>query len=186
MAHGPCAATLTSISRSRKENEVLALGYIMNINLITNVLESGDKAAIRALFEDDSTVFWVDWKEGEGDIVRYCEAVLKTGSLTAEWVRADTPRGRDLYISYDGRRIRAPLINGYEDRHIALCALNQALAPEYELRFCIDSNGSDTLAFVPLSAATWTELEQRYGAAVSRHFYRLTERPNLFTDALPF
>ena len=158
----------------------------MNIDLITAVLESPSKDRIRALFDDDTTVFWVDWREGEGDIVRYCEAVLQTGSLSAEQVRAATPRGSDLFISYNGKRIRAPLINGPEDRHIALCALNQVLAPDYEVRFCIPSNGSDTLAFVPLSSAKWAELEQRCGAAVSRHFYRFAERPNLFTDPLPF
>ncbi len=130
--------------------------------------------------------FWVDWREDEGDIVKYCEAVLQTGSLAAEWVRAATPRGSDLFISYIGRRIRAPLTNGHEDRHIALYALNQALAPDYEVRFCIDSHGSDTLAFLPLPSARWAELEDRYGAAVSSRFYRLAERPNLFTDSLPF
>jgi hypothetical protein len=158
----------------------------MNINLITVVLESGSKVTIRALFDDATTVFWVDWREGEGDIVRYCEAVLQTGSLTAEQVRSATPRGSDLFISCGGRRARAPLINGPEDRHIALCALNQVLTPDYEIRFCIDSNGSDTLAFLPLPSAQWAELEQRYGAAVGRRFYRITERPNLFTDSLPF
>ena len=141
---------------------------------------------MRTLFDDDSTIFWVDWREDEADIVGYCERVLGTGSLTAEWVRAATPRGSDLFISYSGRRIRVPLINGYEDRHIALCALNQVLAPDYAVRFCIDSNGSDNLAFLPLPSARWAELEDRYRAAVSTHFYRLAERPNVFTDSLPF
>ena len=149
-------------------------------------MESASKETIRALFDDDATVFWVDWRESESDIVRYCESVLQTGSLTAEWVRNDTPRGSDLFITYGGKRVRAPLINGPEDRHIALCALNQALAPDHEIRFCIDSNGSDTLAFLPLPSARWAELEHCYGTAVSRHFYRFTERPNLFTDSLSF
>jgi hypothetical protein len=158
----------------------------MNIDLITAVLEFASKERIRALLDDDTTVFWVDWREGEGDIIRYCEAVLQTGSLTAEQVRAATPRGSDLFISFNGKRIRAPLLNGPEDRHIALCALNQVLAPDYEIRFCIHSNGSDTLAFLPLPSTKWAELEQRYGGAVSQHFYRFAERPNLFTDSLPF
>ena|SRR5437870_237142 len=158
----------------------------MNFSVITAALESPSKETIRALFDDDDTIFWVDWREDEADIVSYCETVLRTGSLTAEWARAATSRGSALFISYSGRRIRAPLRNGYEDRHIALCALNQVLAPDYEVRFCIDSNGSDTLAFLPLPSARWAELEQRYGPAVSRHFYRLAEHPNIFTDPLPF
>ena len=158
----------------------------MNLKLVTAVLESGSKEAIRAMFDDETTIFWVDWREFEGDIVRYCEAVINTGSLTYEWTKAAEAGARDLYISYGGKRVRAPLLNNSGDRHIALCVLNQVLAPDYEIRFCIDSNGSDTLAFLPLPPVKWTELEQRYGAGVSRHFYRFTERPNLFTDPLPF
>jgi len=109
----------------------------MNIDLITALLESASKETIRALFDDDATVFWVDWREGEGDIVRYCEAVLLTGSLTAEQVRAATPRGSDLFISYGGNRVRAPLINGPEDRHIALCALNQASPLQFGAPFVV-------------------------------------------------
>ena len=157
----------------------------MSSHLVTAVLESSAEAAIRALLENDGTVFWVDWREDEADIVRYCEGVLQTGNLTAEWVRAATPQSSDLLISFNGRRLRAPLTNGHEDRHIALCTLNQVLAPDYEVRLCIDSNGSDTLAFLPLPTERWSELEQRYGVAVSRHFYRLTERPNVFTDPFP-
>src|SRR5690348_17546844 len=101
----------------------------MHIELLTAVLESADKETIHALLEDAATVFWVDHHEDDCSIIEYCEAVLQTGSLTAEWVRTATPRGGDLIISYRERRIRAPLKNGQEDRHITLCALNQALAP---------------------------------------------------------
>ena len=158
----------------------------MDLNLVTAVLESGSKEALRALFEDDTTIFWVDWREFEGDIVKYCEAVLLTGSLAYEWTKTGVAETRDLYISYGEKRIRAPLLNNPGDRHIALCVLNQALSPDYEIRFCIESNGSDTLAFLPLPCAKWAELEQRYGPAVSRHFYRYTDSPNLFTDPLTF
>ena len=54
------------------------------------------------------------------------------------------------------------------------------------MRFCIDSYGSDTLAFLPLAANTWAELEERYGDLVSDLFYKIAPRPNLFTEALDF
>lgn len=47
-----------------------------------------------------------------------------------------------------------------DDRHITICLLNEALAPDYEVRFCIDSNGSDKLAFLPLPTSTWQEMEK--------------------------
>jgi hypothetical protein len=74
---------------------------------------------------------------------------------------------------------------GPEDRHITLCSLNEALKPDYEVRFCIDSNGSDTLSFLPLPTSTWKDLEANYGEAVGQRFYQLKDRPNLFTDPFP-
>ncbi len=91
-----------------------------------------------------------------------------------------------MYLRYGDRRERVPLSYSGGDRHITLCALNRVLAPDYEVWFCIDSNGSDTLAFLPLACKLWAEFEQRYGEAVGRRFYRFTDRPNLFTDPLPF
>jgi hypothetical protein len=125
----------------------------------------------------------VDWREMDDAIVEYCESVLDTDSLSAEVVEIDADPGYEIYISYQGRRTKVPLIIGPEDRHITLHTLNQVLAPDYEVRVCVDSNGSDTLAFLPLSAADWAALESKYGQRVAKHFRKIEKAPNLFTDA---
>jgi len=158
----------------------------MNLDLITAVLGSSTRENIDALLDDNSTVFWVDWREDETDIVSYCESVLETGNLEAEWEDVNTPRGVDLVIHYKGKTARPKLVEDAADRHLALCALNEILAPEFEIRFCIDSKGGDTLAFLALPASLWRDLEEGYGDAVPRHFYRFSEKPNLFTDELSF
>jgi hypothetical protein len=81
-----------------------------------------------------------------------------------------------------GKRIKAPLAVGTESRHITLRTLNQAIAPDFEVRVCIDSNGSDTLAFLPMSSADWATVESQYGQRVAEHFRKIEEKPNLFTD----
>ena len=156
------------------------------MELITTMLAAPGEESVSALLDDDSTVFWVDWREDDADIVSYCEGLLQTGSLASEWVNANTPVGVDLYISHKGKRLRVPLVIGPEDRHITLCALNEVLAPDFEVRFCIDSNGNDTLAFLPLPTAKWKELESTYGETVDSHFHKLTKSPNVFTDELPY
>lgn len=157
----------------------------MNQELITRVLEAPTAQAIQALLDDEGTVFWIDWRAEDESIVWSCEAIIKTGSLAAELIDVETEDGYEFYIRYKDRRVKVPLTFSLRDRHITLCALNAALLPDYEVRFCVDSNGSDTLGFLPLPAGEWGELEKGYGEAVKQRFYKLAARPNVFTDALP-
>lgn len=156
----------------------------MDVDKLIAVLESPTEEAVRALLDDNSTVFWIDWRQEDETIAESCELVLQTGRLSGELVESDA--GYEVWLRFGDRRERVPLSDSADDRHITLCTLNRVLAPEYEVRFCIDSNGSDTLAFLPLECEQWAELERRYGKAVGQRFYRFSDRPNLFTDPLPF
>jgi hypothetical protein len=158
----------------------------MTLERVKVVLESPTQDTLDALLDDEAAVFWVDWREEEESIVQACEAVLQTGSLVVKQVNIDKDEGYEVYIQYLDRLLKIPLTYSMNDRHIAICTLNDALRPDYEVRFCIESNGSDTLAFIPLSINDWLELEKEYGDAVNKHFYKITARPNLFTDSLSF
>lgn len=154
--------------------------------LIEYFLQSGDEDALASLLDDPESVFWVDWREDDDAIVEDCESILQSGTLSAEVVNVDTAEGWELYIEYNHRRQEVPLTYSEADRHVTLVALNRALSPDFEVRFCIASNGSDTLAFLPLASKDWAALERQYGDAVAQHFYKITPRPNLFTDRLDF
>lgn len=106
---------------------------------------------------DHQHIFWVDWREEDDAIVEYCEKCLNTGSLQAEMTYS-----RDdvfLIIQYKDQTFKEKVI----DRDPTLIFLNTVLQPDYEIRFCKDSDGSDTLAFLPLSKEEWTELESIHG-----------------------
>jgi hypothetical protein len=106
---------------------------------------------------DRQHIFWVDWREEDDAIVEYCEKCLNTGSLQAEM----TYSGDDVFltIQYKDQTFKEKVI----DRDPTLIFLNTVLQPDYEIRFCKDSDGSDTLAFLPLSKEEWTELESIHG-----------------------
>lgn len=158
----------------------------MNRELITRLIESPTEDAIEALFDDKDSVFWVDWREEDDAIVEYCESIIQTGNLTSEVVDADNDAGFEMYINYKDKRAKVPLAIGTEDRHITIVTLNEVLTPDFEVRFCIDSNGADTLAFLPLATGEWRELETQYGESLAKRFYKLQMKPNVFTDPLPF
>src|SRR5687768_8541919 len=117
---------------------------------VEQLLQSESEEAIEALLDDRENVFLVGWRGEDDAIVEDCEEVLKTGDLAAEVVNVDRDPGFELYISRGGQRVKVPLVVGSEDRHITLHTLNQLLLPAFEIRVCVDSNGSDTLAFLPL------------------------------------
>lgn len=138
------------------------------------------------MLDDRTTVWWVDWREHDEAIPNNCEAILQTGHLAGELVETDSEAGFEVYVRYRDRRLKVPLTISADDRHITLLTLNEALSPDYEVRFCVDSWDGDTLAFVPLPVSLWGELERQYGPAVAARFARIAVRPNLFTDPLPF
>lgn len=158
----------------------------MDIGKVAAVLESPTQDAIRALLDDDSIVLWIDWRQEDATIAESCELILRTGHLSGQLVDVDSDEGFEVYLQYQDRRVKVPLSYSGDDRHITLSALNRVLAPDYEVRFCIDSYGSDTLAFLPLSCEQWAGLERQYGEAVGRRFYKIADRPNLFTNPVQF
>lgn len=145
-------------------------------------LINGNSDVLDDLFGDHHSVMVVDWGEEDDAIVRYCENILQTGDLSAEVTNIDEDPGFEIHINYRGKRVRVPLVIGVEDRHITLHTLNQLLKPDYDIRVFDASNGSDTLVFLPLRSSEWAQLENEFGNKVEKHFRKIEEHPNLFTE----
>lgn len=150
-------------------------------DVLAAFLERPSDDSLRELLDSDF-VFWVDWREEDQAIVGYCESVLQTGSLAARVVDAENDAGFELYIERNGIRTLVPLTVDPADRHITICTLNDVLAPNYEIRFCIASDGMDSLVFLPLASADWTTVETNYPDVCATHFAPITSAPNFFTE----
>ncbi len=161
----------------------------MNIERVRAVLESPNETTISELFQDRETVFGVSNGEEDEAIPFGCEEILQTGQLSGKTTYVDTGIGYKFAIKYGKKRVQVPVTGDKGDHHVTLCILNSLLAPDYEIRFCIDSKdnrGVSQMFFLPLTATEWEELEQQYGERVAERFYRIAEKPNLFTDPFPF
>src|SRR5262245_11951751 len=101
----------------------LAVEGEMDIGKVTAVLESSTEDAIRALLDDDSTVFWIDWRQDDETIAESCESVLQTGQLFGELVEVESDEGFEVYLQYRNRRLKVPLSYDGGDRHITLCTV---------------------------------------------------------------
>lgn len=106
---------------------------------------------------DDDIVFWVDWRESDDAIIEYCEKCLKTALLSAEMKQVSD--NLELTIKYENRIYTERIV----DRDRTIISLNEIIKPKYEIRFCKVSDGSDTLAFLPLASQQWKQLIEKYG-----------------------
>jgi len=116
-----------------------------------------------AFYNAYDTIMWVDWREEDDAIIRYCEDIIKTGYLSATYQDVDNEIGFNIIINYKEQEYPIPYKGKEADRDTTIITLNEVLRPEYEIRFCEDSAGSDTLAFLPLKAVQWAELEKEFG-----------------------
>src|SRR6476620_12415117 len=102
----------------------------MNLDLVIAVLEDPSEQAVSALLEDNETVFWIDWRHEDDAIPNDCESILQTGQLAGELVNVESDPGFEIYVRYKDKRLKVPLTVSAADRHITICSLNEALAPD--------------------------------------------------------
>ncbi|MCB9853605.1 MAG: hypothetical protein H6819_10960 [Phycisphaerales bacterium] len=156
----------------------------MNKEVIHSLMSATTLRDALDILADDSVFFSVDQDDYDEDIVLSCEARLKTGRLSAYWADGDGDAPGGTHIRYGDKVVRCPHMDAPIDRHITIRTLNKILAPDYEIRLCIDSDDVDNLTFLPLSTADWKILEQEYGPQLKRRFYAIQETPRLFVDDL--
>ena len=151
-------------------------------------LSSTDKESFADHFvEVDDKIYdiamWVDWKEYDPDIIQYCIDILRDKELTVTVdEEIEEERGIDVFITYKGIKTKIDYAPEYTDRDTTIKALNEAIREDYEIRFCFQSNGSDTLCFVPLTHKQWSRLEKNYPDIVHEKFNKI-EDDSVFFEA---
>ncbi|HPF38399.1 MAG TPA: hypothetical protein P5081_04550 [Phycisphaerae bacterium] len=147
---------------------------------VADALMQSDSEDAWDVFQDESAFLWVDWKEwGEG-IVLSCETILKSGKLSCEHDDDEEANPR-CHIDFGSRRSSFSVTKDIFDNQCAtLDGLNQVLAPDYEIRFCTDSEGSDTFVLLLLKSSDWTALENRYGEELGKRFLAFAKDLDLF------
>lgn len=114
----------------------------------------------------------VDWGEEDDAIITSCEKILETGKLSAKFEAADNKQGFTITIQLVEKTLLIPYQGEGADRDTTLRALNEILHPDYEIRFCKASDGSDTLEFIPLPQKIWHQLDLKYAEKMDDMFAR--------------
>lgn len=149
---------------------------------IKNFLKNEDRESFDKLWENSTKLVWIDWREYDEEIINYIENVIQSGKLIGKNEDADNKMGFNIIIEWKGNeyKISYPDEEG-SDRDTTIKTLNKVIQPEYEIRLFMESLGSDTLAFVPLSKEEWEELEKDFGEEkVNYYFSKIDDNSKMF------
>lgn len=130
------------------------------------------------LLESD-TLIWVDWREYDEDIISYVNEKLED---KIEIVLQDNGKsyGEDIILKYKDKSLMIPYKEKM-DRDTTIKYLNEFIQHKYEIRFCIESLGNDTLAFVVLTKDLWKQLEDDFGKEKVRYYFeKITLESKMF------
>ena len=116
----------------------------MDIGKVVAVLEAPTEEAVSALLDDDTTVFWIDWRQEDETIAESCESVLQTCDLTGELVEVDSEHGFEVYVQYRDNRVKVPLnYRGFSP--VGVVSMGWQFTPTYSAQ--VNLLGSAALMF---------------------------------------
>ena len=75
--------------------------------------------------------------------------------------------GIDIFLKKDGVSRSVPYGDDCTDRDTTLKSIQEYVSPKYQIRWYMESLGSDTLAFCIGLTSQWEQLEQEFGQKTS-------------------
>lgn len=146
------------------------------------IAEFLNNLTLEEIYDQSDLLIWIDWREAEEDLIDYFnEQLPEPDRIDCEIVEIDKPRGVDIVLSSQEKKMTIPFADDVTDRDSAIRAMQEMLSPQYQIRWFMESLGNDTLAFALLPAVQWEELVQQFGKyKVDYYFQPITNTSVMF------
>lgn len=116
-------------------------------------------------FWESDSLIWIDWREFDESIIKYFnEKLPDEDKIVFRCVKTDKERDIDIILEKNDVSSAIPYADECTDRDTTLRSIQKYLEPEYQIRWYMESLGSDTLAFCIGTAMQWKQLEDEFGA----------------------
>ncbi len=130
-------------------------------------------------FFESSAVVWVDWREDDSDLIKYFNDLMKE-PIEVQMLDNGKPYGDDILLKKGDKACQIPY-QEVMDRDTTIKYFNDCIQPEYEIRWFVESLGSDTLGFVLLPSHDWQALAEEFGnIKVEKDFLPITLESKMF------
>ena len=130
-------------------------------------------------FFESSAVVWVDWREDDSDLIGYFNDLMKE-PIEVQMIDNANPYSDDIILKKGYKVCQIPY-QEVMDRDTTIKYFNDCIKPEYEIRWLVESLGSDTLGFVLLPSYEWQSLAEEFGhTKVENAFLPITLESKMF------
>lgn len=115
-------------------------------------------------FWENDELIWIDWREYEESIIKYFnEKLPPEDQIEFECKESEKEREIDIVLEKNGVKIEIPYADEYTDRDTTLRSIEKYIEPKYQIRWYMDSLGSDTLAFCIGLTSDWNLIGEEFG-----------------------
>lgn len=123
-------------------------------------------------FWESDFLIWVDWRDFDDSIIKYFNDKLPDeDKIQFECVEIEKEREIDIFLCKNGVKTVIPYAKDCTDRDTTLKSIQEYVSPKYQVRWYMDSLGSDTLAFCIGLTSQWEQLEQYFGSEKVAYYF---------------
>ncbi len=123
-------------------------------------------------FWESDALIWVDWGDFDESIIEYFNDTLpEEDKIQFECAETEKERGVDILLKKNGVVTVIPYKDDCTDRDTTLKSIQEYVSPKYQIRWYMDSLGSDTLAFCIGLTSKWKELEEELGKEKVTYYF---------------
>ncbi len=123
-------------------------------------------------FWESSDLIWVDWRDFDESIIRYFNEKLPAeDQIQFACVETEKEREIDILLKKEDTIKKIPYAEDCTDRDTTLKSIQEYVFPKYQIRWYMDSLGSDTLAFCIGLTSEWKQLEEEFGAEKVGYYF---------------
>lgn len=134
-------------------------------------------------FWESDALIWVDWRDYDESIIQYFnEKLPEEDKVQFECVEIKKERGVDIILQKNGVSTVIPYAEDCTDRDTTLRSIQDYVSPKYQIRWYMDSLGSDTLAFCIGLTSKWEQLEQELGAEKVAYYFALIQADSVMFE----
>lgn len=147
------------------------------------IAEFLNNLTLEEIYDQSDLLIWIDWREAEEDLIDYFnEQLPEPDRIDCEIVEIDKPRGVDIVLSSQEKKMTIPFADDVTDRDSAIRAMQEMLSPQYQIRWFMESLGNDTLAFALLPTVQWEELVQQFGKHKVDYYFKPVTNTSVMFD----